>query len=211
MSQPLQDRFEGRPVTEHETVFDGAIWDVVRDSVDLGAAGTVRREYLQHTGAVSVIALDERDRVLLIQQYRHPVRAFEWEPPAGLLDEPGEHPWVAAARELAEECDLTAGRWDLLAEYFSSPGGSDEALRVYLARELSPVGEHDRFERHGEELDMPTRWVDLDQARDAVLAGRIHNPSAVVGLLAACAAREQGWTTLRPYDAPWPAHPAYRT
>lgn len=209
-SQPLQDDFRARPVSTHETVFDGAIWNVVRDTVDLGRAGNVRREYLAHTGAVSVVALDQQDRVLLIQQYRHPVRAFEWEPPAGLLDEAGEAPWLAAARELAEEADLIAARWDTLAEYFSSPGGSDEALRIYLARDLTSVAEADRYERHGEEMDMPSRWVDLDDALDAVLSGQLHNPSAVIGILAAHASRARGWSTLRPHDAPWPAHPAYR-
>ena len=82
----LVDRLERRPVEASERVFDGMIWDVVRDTVDLGEGGTVRREYVQHPGAVCIVALDDRDRVLLIQQYRHPVGAFEWELPAGLLD-----------------------------------------------------------------------------------------------------------------------------
>ena len=51
---------------------------------------------------------------------------------------------------------------------------------------------------------MPTAWVPLDEARDLVLAGRLHNPSAVVGVLAACAARDTGWSALRPADTPWP-------
>jgi ADP-ribose pyrophosphatase len=57
---------------------------------------------------------------------------------------------------------------------------------------------------------MPVRWVELDAARDDVLAGRVHNPGLVVGVLAACAARDQGWSALRPADAPWPEHPALR-
>lgn len=188
----------------------GLVWDVVRDTVDLGESGSVRREYVSHPGAVGVLALDEQGRALVVRQYRHPVRYDLWELPAGLLDVPGEPPVGAAQRELAEEADLTATRWDVLVDWFNSPGGMDETIRVFLARDLSPVALHDRFEREHEERDMVVEWVHLDIARDAVLAGRVHNPTAVVGVLAACAARDQGWTTLRPADAPWPEHKAYR-
>src|SRR5471030_214669 len=154
----LADRLDRRPVAHSEVVFGGLIWDVRRDAVDLGEAGEVRREYVDHPGAVSIVALREvvgRDQVLLIQQYRHPVGAFEWEPPAGLLDVAGEQPWVGAARELHEEADLSAGRWDVLVDYFSSPGGSSEALRVFLARDLADVPPDERFTRKGEEHGMP--------------------------------------------------------
>jgi ADP-ribose pyrophosphatase len=208
--EELADRIVDRPVVRSEVVHHGMVWDVLRETVDLGEAGEVTREFVRHPGAVSVVALDDRDRVVLLQQYRHPVRVLEWEVPAGLLDVDGEDPWVAAARELHEEADLQAQEWHVLVDYFSSPGGVDEALRVYLARGLSHVPEDDRHQREGEELGMPARWVDLDEAQDAVLAGRIHNPSAVIGILAAHAARERGWATLRPHDAPWPEHPSQR-
>jgi ADP-ribose pyrophosphatase len=91
-----------------------------------------------------------------------------------------------------------------------SPGGSDEAVRIFLARDVRPVAHADRFDREHEEAGMPTAWVDLDEARDAVLAGRLHSPTAVSGLMAAVIARDSGWTTLRPEDAPWPEHKAYR-
>ena len=210
MAEPLADRLDARPVVESQVIHHGMVWDVVRETVDLGAAGEVTREFVRHPGAVSIVALDEQDRICLVQQYRHPVRAYTWEVPAGLLDVAGEDPWVAAARELHEEADLAAEQWHVLADYFSSPGGMDEALRVYLARGLSHVPEHDRHEREGEEHGMPVRWVDLDEAQEAVLTGRIHNPSAVVGILAAHAARHRDWATLRPHDAPWPEHPAHR-
>ena len=201
---PLGDVRAPRPVTASTTTLEGMIWDVVRDTVDLGEAGPVTREYVRHPGAVAVIALDEDDRVLLLRQYRHPVRSELWEPPAGLLDVAGEPLHVGAARELAEEADLVADAWWVLADYLTTPGGSDEALRVYLARDLRPVADADRYTREGEEHGIVVRWVPLDEAVDAVLAGRVRNPSAVVGILAAHTCRARGWRDLRPVDAPLP-------
>ena len=204
---------ERRPVLDSELLLKGMVWNVRRDTVDLGEAGTVRREYVDHPGAVVIVALREvagRAQVLLIQQYRHPVGAFEWELPAGLLDVTGEQPWVGAARELNEEADLIAGRWNVLIDHFGSPGGTSEALRVFLARDLTGVSRDDRFTREDEEHGLPVCWVDLDEAHEAVLRGQLHNPSAVIGILTAHAARARDWATLRPPDAPWPEHPAYR-
>jgi ADP-ribose pyrophosphatase len=193
------DRPAPRPVLEHTDVFHGKIWDLVSETVDLGESQVVR-EFIDHRGAVAVIALDEDDRVLLLQQYRHPVRAELWEPPAGLRDVEGEPPHVTAARELAEEADLRAGTWHLLAEFLSSPGASNEEILVYLARDLSEVPEAERFAREDEEAGIVLRWLPLDEAVEAVLAGRIHSPSGIVGVLAAAAARDRGWRTLRPVD-----------
>ena len=207
----LSDRLVRRPVAESVVELDGMVWDVRRDTVDLGEAGQVTREYLDHPGAVAIVALREvagRDQLLLIQQYRHPVGAFEWEVPAGLLDVAGEPPWQAAARELHEEADLSANRWDVLIDHFGSPGGSSEALRIFLARDVDEVDQDHLFSREGEERGMSVCWVDLDEAHDAVLRGQLHNPSAVIGILTAHAARARDWATLRPADAPWPEHPA---
>jgi 8-oxo-dGTP pyrophosphatase MutT (NUDIX family) len=191
-------------VRSSSTVHRGLIWDVRRDEVDLGDGQTVTREVVDHTGAVGVVVLDARDRVLLLRQYRHPVRSYLWEPPAGLLDVAGEDPLVAAQRELAEEADLTADDWHVLVDYYNSPGGSTESFRCYLARGLHEVPEHERHQREHEERGMVPAWVDLSEARELVLAGRLHNPTTVAGVLAAAAARDAGWATLRPADAPWP-------
>jgi ADP-ribose pyrophosphatase len=191
------------PVAASTLIHHGRIWDVVSEQVDLGGGAPVVREFVAHPGAVAVIALDDDERVLLLRQYRHPVRARLWEPPAGLLDVPDEDLLVAAARELAEEADLRAERWDVLVDYYTSPGGSDEPIRVFLARDLSDVPHHERHERLDEERDMVAAWIPLDEAVRSVLGGRIHNPSAVVGILAAAQARAAGWETLRPLDAPW--------
>ena len=203
-ARPLADVPVSRDVGEARVLHAGRIFDLRSESVDLGEGGVVTREFVDHPGAVAIVVLDEDERVLLLHQYRHPVRRELWEPPAGLLDVDGEDAQVAAARELLEEADLRAARWDVLADYFTSPGGSNEALRVFLARDLSPVPEAERHEREAEELGMELRWVPLDEAVSAVLAGDLHNPSAVVGILAASAARATGWSALRPADSPWP-------
>ena len=191
-------------VRSSRTVHHGMVWDVRRDAVDLGDGQTVTREVVDHTGAVGVVVLDAEDRVLLLRQYRHPVRSYLWEPPAGLLDVAGEDPQVAAARELAEEADLVADEWHVLVDFYNSPGGSTEAFRCYLARGLHEVPESERHQREHEERDMARAWVDLSEARELVLAGRLHNPTTVCGVLSAAAARDAGWATLRPADVPLP-------
>jgi 8-oxo-dGTP pyrophosphatase MutT (NUDIX family) len=201
---PIADEQAEVTVRSSETVFEGAVWDVRRDEIELDDGQVVTREVVVHTGAVGVIALDEADRVLLVRQYRHPVRAFLWEAPAGLLDVEGEDPLAAAQRELVEEAGYRAEDWRVLVDFYNSPGGTTEAFRCYLARGLQQVGEDEKHEGEGEERDMPTAWVPLDEARDLVLAGRLHNPTTVGGVLAACAARDAGWSSLRPGDATWP-------
>jgi 8-oxo-dGDP phosphatase len=186
-------------VVEHELVYRGRVWDVARDVVDLGDSQVVR-EYVAHTGAVAVIALDDEDRVLLLSQYRHPAQHVLWEPPAGLRDVAGEEPVATAARELAEEADLVAGRWWRLVEFFTTPGGSSEHITVFLARDLTPVEQHDLFERTDEEATMVPRWVPLDEAVAGVLGGRFASPTTTIGVLAAAAARAGGWASLTPVD-----------
>lgn len=200
----IADEAVERPVLESRTVYHGLVWDVQRDRVDLGPGGIVDRDLIRHPGAVAVVALDEADRIALVQQYRHPVRVLEWEVPAGLLDIAGEDPLRTAARELAEEADLQATDWAVLTDYFTSPGYTSEAIRIYLARGISDLPAAARHTREGEEWGMPLRWLPLDAVLDAVLAGRIHNPHTVIAILATHAARARDWRDLRPADSPWP-------
>lgn len=203
----LVDLRGSSPVVATEVPFRGAIFDVRRDTVDLGAGGVVVRDYVEHPGAVVVVALrviDGVDHVLLIRQYRHPAGAHLWELPAGLLDVVDEDPRDAAARELHEETDLTAGRWHVLVDYLASPGAFPEPVRIFLARDLTEVAEHEQHARSGEELTLKPMWFSLDDAHDAVLSGGVNNSAALIGILAAHAARARDWKTLRPGDSPWP-------
>jgi 8-oxo-dGTP pyrophosphatase MutT (NUDIX family) len=184
--------------------FSGRVISVFSDEVEMPCGPTVVRDYIRHPGAVGIVALDGADQVLLLRQYRHPVRTILWEIPAGLLDVAGEPPLAAARRELHEEGAVTAERWDLLADAFTSPGSSDEAIRIFLARDLQPVADSERFVGEAEEAGMELHWVALDEVVSWVLGGRILNAMCSVGVLAAARARELGWRVLRPADVPWP-------
>jgi len=203
-SAPLADEPSSPEVVATSTPFAGRIWDVRREQVRLPHGQTVTRDVIIHPGAVGVIALDDQDRVLLVRQYRHPVGMYLWEPPAGLLDLPGEDPLLTAQRELVEEAGLVAQSWWVLADWFNSPGGSSEGFRCYLARGISPAPQG-RPVGDAEEYDMPMRWVPLDDVVAGILAGGLHNPLTVAGCLAARAARDAGWEPLRHAQAPWPA------
>jgi len=187
----------------HETVertprYSGPIFEVFTDEVTMSAGHTVRRDVVRAKGAVGVVALDDVGRVALILQYRHAVGSPLWELPAGLRDVAGEDLVVGAARELAEEADLRAGRYDLLIDLHTSPGFTDESIRIFLARELSPVPDAERHDRHDEEADIELAWFDLDEAIAMIFRGEITNAAAVGGLLATARARDEGWATLRP-------------
>jgi ADP-ribose pyrophosphatase len=194
------------PVVSSTVLARGKITRYVQDQVRTPDGQLIEREYLKHPGAVGVIALDDHDRVALVRQYRHPVRHRLIEPPAGLLDVGGEDYLQAVQRELAEEVGLAARRWAVLVDLFTTPGILGESLRIYLARDLVAVDGPDDFTREGEEAHMDTVWATLDDLVEAVLDGRLHNPTMVSGVLAAWAARQRdGFTSLRPADAAWPA------
>lgn len=196
------------PTTEFPTIrselafHSGRVIDVRTDDVAMPGGGQATRDVVVHPGAVGIIALDDQSRVLLVRQYRHPVGRLLWEPPAGLLDKAGEDPLEAAKRELYEEAHLAAARWDVLVDGFTSPGMTDEAVRIYLARDVREA-DAPRHEGEHEEADMPSRWVPLNEAVSAIFNGRLHNPVAVMGVLAAHAAGPS-YAGLRPADAAWP-------
>jgi 8-oxo-dGTP pyrophosphatase MutT (NUDIX family) len=194
-------------VVSSEIAFEGKVWNIRRDVLEYGNE-QITREFMDHTGAVAILALDDEDRVLLIKQYRHPIGTRDWEIPAGLLDIDGESPVIGAQRELAEEADLVATEWSLLSDFYTSPGGSNEVIRIYLARGLSAANEE--FDRTDEEFDIEKRWVPLDEAVAAVLERAIGNSILTIALLTAHASRAGGWASLAPAEGPWPRHPKHR-
>lgn len=205
----VQDRAQsGFPVESSEQLWDGAVFGLREDRVQLpGGDRPVVRQYLTHPGAVGIVPVrftgsDPLDaELLLLRQYRHPVRAELWEIPAGLLDHPGEEPLAAAKRELREEADLGARTWSVLVDLFTSPGASEEALRIFLATDLFSYEE--AFARAEEEAQLVPHWVDLRSAVAGVLAGDLHSPSAIAGILATQATLLQPDYGRREPASPW--------
>jgi ADP-ribose pyrophosphatase len=184
----LADEASSVEVLDSAIAFAGAVWDIRRERFAYGE-GQLVREFMEHPGAVAVLAVDDDGRVLSIQQYRHPIQTRNWELPAGLLDVDGEDPLTAARRELAEEVDLVAADWQPLITLHTSPGGSDEVIHVFRATGLTAAPEV--FARDSEEADIVTRWVALEEAVDAVLAGRARNGIFQAAVLAEHARRSR--------------------
>jgi 8-oxo-dGDP phosphatase len=194
------------PVGEHvfetissETLHTGKIFALRRDDVRMPGGKIVTREIVEHYGAVAIVAIDDEGRIPMVHQYRHPFGRRLWELPAGLLDVNGEAPHLTAARELREEAGLEAQTWQVLVDLDSTPGFSDESVRVYLATGLTQV---DRPEAHDEEADMTLQWYPIEDAVGRVFSGEIVNALAVAGILAAYAVRN-GLAQPRPVDTPW--------
>ncbi|GLX19429.1 NUDIX hydrolase [Streptomyces lavendulae subsp. lavendulae] len=209
MGIAIKDTSETWETLSTSRPFQGAKTAVDSDEVRMPDGSVARRDYQVHPGSVCALALDEDGRVLVIRQYRHPVRHRLWELPAGLLDVPGENPLHAAQRELYEEAHVKAGDWRVLADFFASPGGSDEAIRVFLARDVAEADGERYAEASSEEADMQVEWVAREELVRGILAGELGNPALVTGVLAlsAALASEAGLDALRPADAPWRARP----
>lgn len=201
MSTPGSHEFE---VSASETVYSGAILALRLDEVVMPGGRSAQREVVEHHGAVAVVARGDDGRIAMIRQYRRPVGRRLLELPAGLLDGgPAEQPLDAAKRELAEEADLAADRWSVLVDLVSSPGFTDESVRVYLAQGLHDLPTADR---EHEEADLVVEWLSLAEAVSLSLSGEIVNATAVAGVLAAAAADSTA-APLRGTDEPWTDEP----
>ena len=190
-------------VLSSETIYEGRIIDLRRDIVAMPGGGSSQRDVVVHPGAVGVIAL-RGSEVLLVNQYRHPVRRRLDELPAGLLDVEGEPALRAAQRELAEEAGFAADTWNVLVDVLTSPGMTDESIRIFLARDVRAC---EREVQEHEELEMTSRWVPLAEAVESALSGELENAVAVVGVLAVSEAVRREFQGLRTSDAPWRARP----
>ena len=191
-------------VSGSETLHVGRVLAVRLDQVVMPGGRVARREIVEHPGAVAIVALHDDASVMMIDQYRHAVGRRLRELPAGLLDTAGEEPVSTARRELVEEVGCTAQEWSVLVDVVSSPGFSDEAVRIFLACGLTEIGRPAGGD--DEEADLSVVRVPLTDAVRQVLAGEIVNASTVAGLLAAQAVLA-GMAQPRPVDASWPDRP----
>ncbi|MEH3034751.1 MAG: NUDIX hydrolase [Aeromicrobium erythreum] len=179
------------PVADSTTHYDSPYVALAVDTIVAPDGTEHGRAVVRPNGAVGVLALDADDRVLLVQQYRHPVRSRLVELPAGTLDVAGESGLAAAQRELAEEADVEAEEWTELLRLAATPGYSTERWTVFRASGLRPVPEDQREERQAEEADMQQWWVPFETVVSSVLAGRVADAMTVAAVLAERARRSR--------------------
>jgi len=180
----LRDLPHQWPVASSTSRYSSPFLSVRTDAIVDSTGEAHDRVVVQPRGAVGILALDDDDRVLLVEQYRHPAGARLLELPAGTLDVQGEDAQAAAERELMEEADLVAADWEHLLSIVSTPGYSTEHWTVFRATGLSAVPPAERAERHGEEAEIVPWWMPLDEAVSAVLDGRISDAMTIAGVLA---------------------------
>jgi ADP-ribose diphosphatase len=144
------------------------------DAVDPGGF-EIKRAIVQHAGSAVMMPVDEKNRVLLVRQYRLPARSYLWELPAGRID-PGETPLKAAKRELEEETGYRAKKWTRLASYWPSPGFLAEKMNLYLATGLT-AGEPKPME----DERIETRWFTAKELDTLIHEGKIHDGKTLIG------------------------------
>lgn len=202
----LTDRPARWEIIQSETLATGRVSNFRQDTVLTPSGERMQRQYVTHPGAVAIICWNDRDEIATVRQYRHPVGMEMIEPPAGLLDVTNESALAAAERELAEEVQLGATDWRVLTDLYTTAGGNQEVLRVFLARGVYHVERPDGFIVEGEEVHMQFAWLPRTELMAAVRDGRCGNPSLVVGMWALDSTiANDALDELRPGDAPWPA------
>jgi ADP-ribose pyrophosphatase len=137
----------------------------------------IERAIVQHRGSAVMMPVDEKNRILLVCQYRLAARKFLWELPAGTVD-PGEKPLQTARRELVEETGYRAKKWTKLAEFYPSPGFLTEKMTIYLATGLTP-GEPKPMD--DERIEM--RWFTAREIDAMIGSGKIMDAKTNIGFL----------------------------
>ena len=160
-------------------IYRGRVVRLNVETVELPNGHRTELEILHHPGGAAVVAIDGRQRVCMLRQFRHAAGGWVWELPAGRL-EPGEPPAETARRELVEEGGVEALEWQDLGQYISSPGVFTERIHLYLATGLRPATQAPEsaevFEVH---------WVPLDEALARVHSGEFSDGKTCLGLLKA--------------------------
>jgi ADP-ribose pyrophosphatase len=157
-------------------IFTGRIIDVSVERLLYANGREYDLDYVHHPGAAAVVAVDDRQRVCLVRQYRHGILDFLWEIPAGKLD-PDEPPQDCAVRELAEETGVTAKRWTALGSFLPAPGIFTEIIHLYLAQDLD-VG----AAAPDADEDLEVQWLPLEEAVERVLRGEWNDGKTALAL-----------------------------
>ena len=167
--------FEEKTISS-EKIYDGAIINLRKDKVTV-QNGTSYREIIEHNGGAVLAALTDDGKMVMVRQYRKPARRVMLEAPAGKIDQ-GEEALAAAVRELKEETGYTAGKVQLLTEFYPSVGYSEEVLYLYICTDLTP-GETDFDEN--EALDIEE--MDIDELFSMVMKGEINDAKTIIAIL----------------------------
>ena len=154
----------------------GRVYNLVTENVTLDNKVTTDVEFIQHPGATAIIPVIDSTHIILLNQYRHALRKYIWEIPAGTLD-PQESVISCAKRELIEETGFSAAEWHKLGEITPVPGYSDERIHIFLARDLQPAEQ----QLDKDELIKVTK-VKLQDALDMIARGEIQDSKTISGL-----------------------------
>ncbi len=158
------------------TIHKGKVFDFIRENITFENGRTTDVDYVKHPGATAIVPLLDDDRVLLLRQYRHVLKKYIWEIPAGTLD-PGETIISCAKRELIEETGYRGGQWQALGEITPVPGYSDERIHIFLATDLQPDQQH----LDDDEL-IQVEKVKFQKALNMIATGEIQDAKSIIGL-----------------------------
>jgi ADP-ribose pyrophosphatase len=166
-------------VNNRQIIHQGRVFSLIRENVTLDNGVTTDLEFLEHPGAAAIIPLLNDSRVLLLKQYRHALKKYIWEIPAGTLD-PQESVMNCAKRELIEETGYSADQWQKLGELTPVPGYSDERIHVFLAAGLQPARQHlDKDEI------INVQEIEFNEALAMIKRGEIQDAKSIAGLFLA--------------------------
>jgi ADP-ribose pyrophosphatase len=165
-------------ITSSKQVYDCGLFRVTEDkAVDPKTKFEIKRSVVRHIGSAVMMAVDDKNRVLLVRQYRLPAEKYLWELPAGRLDD-GEKPLDAAKRELKEETGYAAKKWTKLASYYASPGFVQERMTIFLAEDLT-AGEATPMD----DERIETRWFKRKELAEMIDEGKIEDGKTLIGFL----------------------------
>jgi ADP-ribose pyrophosphatase len=166
--------------SEIRKVYQGRIFTVQVETIELPAGGRSDVEVVRHPGSVVIVPITDAGAIILVRQYRHAIGRPVWELPAGSL-KPGEDVETAAIRECHEEIGLVPARMERLGAFFPTPGYCDEEMNFYKATGLrSPAaGEH---AQQDEDEDIEAAPFAPDALRAMIAAGDIVDLKTIAGL-----------------------------
>lgn len=166
-------------INNRTTVYHGKVFELIRENVTLENGTTTDVEFIEHPGATAVIPFLDDNRIVLLKQYRHALKKYIWEIPAGTLD-PQEEIISCAKRELIEETGYSAGQWHKLGEITPVPGYSNERIHIFLATELQPADQN-----LDEDEVIQVQAVDFLKAIEMIGDGEIQDAKSIAGLFLA--------------------------